>query len=179
MFWKAKALRYSLEIRDSRQRYEVFDAFLSTQTAQLDEPDSYGNYLPHRVILSENNHSSYLRALFAAGVDPNLTDAKPGRGFRPLHLAVIHNRLDVVNYLVTNTSLINAGDASKRTPLWHAVVSVDASDSRMRIVEILLANGGDRAPHPSSEVFERKITRLYKKHGLKNSRANRDLYYRR
>lgn len=108
-----------------------------------------------------------------------MKDAKPERGFRPLHLAVIKNRLDIVNYLVTNKTLINAGDSNKRTPLWHAVELVDASDSRMRTVEILLANGGDKGPYPKNEIFEKKITKLYKKHGLKKSKTERGLYCRR
>ena len=179
LFWKAKALHYSLEILDIERRSRVFHAFLSTQTAKLDAPDLYGNYLPHRIILSKNCDSSYLRALFSAGVDLNLADAKPGRGLRPLHLAIIRNRLEMVNELITNRTLINAEDATKRTSLWHAVELVDASDSRMQLVKILLANGGDKAPYPKSQVFEEKITNLYKKHGLKNSRAEKYLYRRR
>lgn len=157
----------------------MFYAFLNAETAQLDEPDSYGNYLPHRIVLHRGCDSTYLQALFSVGVNPGLKDAKPGRGFRPLHLAVIKNRLDMVNNLVTKKTLINAEDSRKRTPLWHAVESVDASDSRMRIVEILLANGGDKGPYPKSEIFEKKITKLYKRNGLKKSRTERDLYCRR
>lgn len=47
---------------------------------------------------------------------------RDGRGFSPLHKAIIFNRIDISKYLIRNypQSVLNAMDQSKKTPLHYA-----------------------------------------------------------
>ena len=157
----------------------MFNAFLDPQTAELPGPDLDGNALAHRIIKQRDCDTTYLRALVLTGVDMNSEEVKNGKGYRPLHVATLFTRLDMVRFLLEQTHVpVNTEDANKHTPLWHAIKTLGASEAKMSIVELLLAHGGDKAPEPTNNCFEHRLNKLFKKYKFKKIKGT-DLYCRR
>jgi|WetSurMetagenome_2_1015567.scaffolds.fasta_scaffold65069_2 ankyrin repeat protein len=71
------------------------------------------------------------------GEKPNLVSRKNCDGARPLHLAALYGRKDVVELLLANKADLNARDCSRATPLFLAS-TMDHRD----IAELLRQHGG-------------------------------------
>ena len=158
----------------------MFNEFLDEQTADLHGSDLDGNPLAHRIAKRRDCDATYLRALALAGVNLGTADNKPGRRYKPLHIAVLHAQLDKVKFLLDESGVpVNAEDANRRTPLWYAVKELNASENMMKIIEVLLAYNGDKAYKPTNSIrrLEKKLERLYKDHKLKKTRGT-DFYSR-
>jgi len=105
----------------------------------IDERDGEGRTpLCHALV---DGRTSLVRALLAAGADPNAVD---GKGETPLHLAVRHHRANEARMLLQRGSLVDAQDANGNTPLWRAVFAHQGNEE---LISLLLENGAspDRA----------------------------------
>ena len=73
----------------------------------------------------------------------NFINQSTSRGFRLLHIAVEHNQLEAVKWLVDNGAVVCARSSDGTTPLHTAVQRVCHRDQRIAIIKLLLAKGAD------------------------------------
>ena len=105
-------------------------------------------------------HCDIAEMLIKRGANINAQTAKDDHSKTPLHDAVIHTNLDMVQLLASHPSLnVNIRDDQGHTPLWHAVL-----DGQVEIIPNLMQHSSyEKAPEgdPNSikNLCEGKIFR--------------------
>ena len=85
---------------------------------------------------AEGGNLETLKSILAR--DPTLLQSKDWGDLTPLHLAVLHNHQDVVEYLLAQGADVNAKTSTGITPLHEA-----AQNGNKEITELLLAHGAN------------------------------------
>lgn len=89
----------------------------------------------HLACSFRGTHLAIVRALLAAGANPNVEDL---RCETALHAAVVRERIDIVNLLLSYGAHVNALDRWKGSPLLRAL---DWNHNQVEIVALLLSQG--------------------------------------
>ena len=99
-------------------------------------------------------------------IDANTINSAENNGFTPLHLAVIENHLEVVQYLVSKVDIgvnVNALDNNEHSPLYCAIERANEAIVRELIFEGADINVGkctELASEPSSSITVEKLNQF-------------------
>ena len=104
-----------LHCASAKGDWEIFEALLAQNPAP-DPPDRNG--ITPLWFAAKLGYRSIVKALISRGAD--LSAAEKSMGFQPIHMAALHNHIDVVRLLLENGVSVDSVTNNNITPLWLA-----------------------------------------------------------